>query len=163
MRIPYEKLAADGMKAMAGVYAYTLKCGIEKRLVDLVYLRASQINGCAYCIDAHSHDLLMQGVPVQKLLLVSAWRETDAFSPRERAALAWTEAVTCVADTHVPDAEFASARNVLSAKELADLTIAIGLINAYNRIAISFRRQPILRAAGMARQTPASPAEQANA
>jgi AhpD family alkylhydroperoxidase len=159
MRIPYEKLAPEGMKAMAGVYAYVLKCGIEKRLVDLVYLRASQINGCAYCIDAHSHDLLTENVPVQKLLLVSAWRETETFSPRERAALAWTEAVTRVADTHVSDAEFMSARDVLSAKELADLTIAIGLINAYNRVAISFRRQPSRRTAEMASQTPASPTD----
>jgi AhpD family alkylhydroperoxidase len=152
MRVPYENLAAEGMKALAGVYAYILRCGIEKQLVDLVYLRASQINGCAYCIDTHSHDLMTQNVPVQKLLLLPAWRETEAFSPRERAALAWAEAVTRVADTHVPDGEFAAADDELSAKELADLTIAIGLINAYNRIAISFRRQPIMRASGMTSQ-----------
>lgn len=143
MRIPYENLAPDGMKALGGVYAYVMRCGLEKPLVDLAYLRASQINGCAYCVDAHSHDLLKAGMAPEKLLILPAWREAGAiFTDRERAALAWTEAVTLVAKTHVPDAEFAAARAALSDKELADLTIAVGLINAYNRIAISFRREP---------------------
>jgi AhpD family alkylhydroperoxidase len=143
MRIPYETLAPDGMKALGGVYAYVLRCGLEKTLVDLAYLRASQINGCAYCVDAHSHDLKKAGVPVEKLLLLPAWREAGgAFTDRERAVLAWTESVTLVAKTRVPDDEFVAVRLALTEKEIADLTIAVGLINAYNRIAISFRREP---------------------
>ena len=143
MRIPYDALAPDGMKALGGVYAYVLRCGLEKPLVDLAYLRASQINGCAYCVDAHSYDLLKAGVAAGKLLLLPAWREAGAvFTKRERAALAWTESVTLVAKTRVPDAEFAAVRSALTEKEVADLTIAVGLINAYNRLAISFRREP---------------------
>jgi len=143
MRLPYDILAADGLKALGGVYGYIAKCGLEKRLVDLVYLRTSQINGCAYCIDAHGHDLLKAGLPIQKVMLLSAWREARGlFTDREQAALAWAEAVTRVAETRVPDNDFALARTQLSEKELADLTIAVGLINAYNRIAISFRREP---------------------
>jgi AhpD family alkylhydroperoxidase len=143
MRIPYDTLAPDGMKALGGVYAYVMRCGLEKSLVDLAYLRASQINGCAYCVDAHSHDLLKVGLSVEKLLLLPAWREAgNVFTDRERAVLGWTESVTLVAKTRVPDAEFTSLRALLSDKEIADLTIAIGLINAYNRMAVSFRREP---------------------
>ena len=148
MRIPYETLAADGLKAMGGVYGYVMRSGLEKTLVDLVYLRASQINGCAYCIDAHSEDLRQAGVPLQKIMVLSAWREAGPlFTQREQAALTWVDAVTRVADTHVPDADFETARAQFSDKELADLTIGIGLINAYNRIAISFRREPAARPA----------------
>lgn len=143
MRLDYQQLAASGMKAFGGVYMYVVGCGLPKELVDLIYLRTSQINGCAYCIDSHSHDLLKAGVAASKLMLVSAWHEAGAiFSDRERAALAWAEAVTLVAGTHVPDEAFAAVRAQFSEKEVADLTIAIGLINAYNRIAISFRRGP---------------------
>jgi AhpD family alkylhydroperoxidase len=148
MRIPYDTLAADGLKALGGVYGYVMRSGLEKTLVDLVYLRASQINGCAYCIDAHSHDLQQAGVPLQKVMVLSAWREAGPlFTERERAALTWAEAVTRVAETHVPDADFETARAQFSDKELADLTIAVGLISAYNRIAISFRREPEARPA----------------
>jgi AhpD family alkylhydroperoxidase len=108
-----------------------------------VYLRVSQINGCAYCIDMHSRDLLKEGVTIDKLVLVPAWREARTlFSDAECAALAWAETVTRVADTGVPDAEFESASAVFDQKQLADLTIAIGLMNAYNRMAISFRAVP---------------------
>lgn len=143
MRIPYDTLAPDGIKALGGVYAYIMRCGLEKPLVDLAYLRASQINGCAYCVDAHSHDLLKAGVSAEKLLLLPTWHEAGGiFTERERAVLAWTESVTLVAKTRVPDADFAAVQSVLSEKEIADLTIAVGLINAYNRLAISFRREP---------------------
>ena len=142
-RASYETLAAEGMKTLGGVYMYVARCGLEKPLVDLVYLRASQINGCAYCIDSHTHDLLKEGVSIEKLVLVSAWREAGPyFSERERAALAWAEVVTQVGTTHVPDAAYESAVAVFGEKSLADLTIAIGLINTYNRIAISFRKPP---------------------
>src|ERR1700736_5253175 len=108
-----------------------------------VYLRVSQINGCAYCIDMHSRDLLKGGMAVEKLVLVPAWREAGSlFDSRERAALAWAETVTRVADTAIPDGEFESASAAFSEKELADLTIAIGLMNAYNRLAIGFLNPP---------------------
>ena len=146
MRIDYQTISAGGMKAFGGVYTYLSGCGLPKELVDLVYLRASQMNGCSYCIDSHSHDLLAAGFPTQKLMLVSAWKETgNVFSERERAALAWAEVVTLVADTNVNDDAFEAVRTQFSEKEVADLTISIGLINAYNRIAISFRRGPAIR------------------
>ncbi len=142
-RLDYQSRAPMGMKAFGGVHVYVAGCGLPKRLVDLVYLRASQINGCSYCIATHSHDLLEAGAPAEKLMLLSSWREAGGwFTPRERAALAWTEAVTSVSSTHVPDDAFETARAAFDEKELADLTIAIGLINAYNRIAISFRHGP---------------------
>jgi AhpD family alkylhydroperoxidase len=143
MRLDYQKIATAGMKALGGVYVYVKGCGLPKTLIDLVYLRASQINGCAYCVDSHSHDLLDASVPARKLMLVPAWQEAgDVFSDRERAALAWTEAVTLVAETRVPDEAYQAVRTQFSEKEMIDLTIAIGLINSYNRIAISFRRGP---------------------
>src|SRR6185436_17067842 len=114
-----------------------------KQLVDLVYLRVSQINGCAYCIHMHSRDLLKSGVAVDKLVLVPVWRDAgEIFSARERHALAWTETVTRVAETGVPDADYEAAASEFSDKELADLTYAIGLMNAYNRLSISFRVLP---------------------
>jgi AhpD family alkylhydroperoxidase len=142
-RTDYQTHTAGGMKALGTVYGYVLSSGLPKPLMNLVYLRASQINGCAYCLDLHTHDALADGASVEKLMLVSAWREAGAyFSERERAALAWTETVTNVALTHVPDDEYAAAAAQFSEKELSDLTLGIGLINAYNRMAISFRRQP---------------------
>lgn len=146
LRLDYVSRAPIGMKAFGGVHAYVAGCGLPKPLIDLVYLRASQINGCSYCLATHSHDLLAAGISADKLMLLSSWREAGGwFTPRERAALAWTEAVTLVASTRVPDDVFEAARAQFDEKELADLTIAIGLINAYNRIAISFRRGPVER------------------
>jgi AhpD family alkylhydroperoxidase len=142
-RLDYNTAAANGMKALGGVYGYIVQSGLPKPLVDLVYLRVSLLNGCAFCIDMHSRDLLKGGMAVEKLVLVPGWREAGAlFSAREKAALAWAETVTLVAQTAVPDAEFQAASAVFSEKELADLTIAIGLMNAYNRMAISFRAVP---------------------
>ncbi len=142
-RIDYTTIAPGGVKALGGVYGYVMQSGLPPRLVDLVYLRVSQINGCAFCIDAHSRDLLKGGLAVEKLVLVPAWREAGAlFDEKERAALAWAETVTRVAETAVPDAEYEAAAAVFGEKELADLTIAIGLMNLFNRMAISFRRTP---------------------
>jgi AhpD family alkylhydroperoxidase len=142
-RMDYNAATPAGMKALGGVYGHILQSGLPKALVDLVYLRVSQINGCAYCIDMHSRDLLKEGVTVDKLVLVPAWREAAGlFDARERAALAWAETVTRVAETGVPDADYAAAASVFGERELADLTIAIGLMNAYNRMAISFRAVP---------------------
>lgn len=142
-RLDYNTASPAGMKALAGVYGQVQQSGLAKSLIELVYLRVSQINGCALCIDMHSSDLLRQGMPIAKLVLVPAWREGGTlFDARERAALAWAETVTRVAETGVPDADYRAAAAVFDQKELADLTIAIGLMNAYNRMAISFRATP---------------------
>lgn len=143
MRLDYTKASPGGVKALGGVYAYVMQSGLDEVLVDLVYLRVSQINGCAYCLDMHTTDLIKKGVTPVKLALLQAWHEAGAvFTDREKAALAWAESVTGVAHTHVPDEVFKVAAAVFNEKELADLTIAIGLMNAYNRLAISFRRGP---------------------
>ena len=119
------------------------KCGLPKQLLDLVNLRVSQINGCAYCIDMHSRDLLESGLAVDKLVLVPVWRDAgEVFGCRERVALAWAETVTRVAETGVPDADYEAAAAEFNAKELADLTYAIGLMNAFNRLGIAFRPTP---------------------
>ncbi|MBB5462276.1 AhpD family alkylhydroperoxidase [Paraburkholderia sp. Cpub6] len=143
MRLDYMKTSPGGVKAFGGVYGYVLESGLEDVLIDLVYLRVSQINGCAYCLDKHTEDLIKKNVTPAKLALVQAWREAETmFTDRERAALAWAESVTLVADTHVPEDDFTTVAAVFSEKELADLTMAISLMNAYNRLAISFRRTP---------------------
>lgn len=142
-RIDYAKAAPEGYKAFGGVYVAIQKSGLPKELINLVYLRVSQINGCAYCIDMHSRDLLKDGLAVDKLVLVPVWHESrDVFSKRERAALAWAETVTRVSQTGVPDADYDAAKAEFSDKELADLTYAIGLMNAFNRLGISFRVPP---------------------
>ena len=131
------------MQAFGGVHLYIAKCGLPSALVNLVYLRVSQINGCAYCISTHSRDLMKEGVPVQKLLLLSVWRESgDLFSQRERAALQWAEVLATVAETHAPESDYQVVRAEFSDKELADLTYAIALISAYNRIGVGFGQGP---------------------
>lgn len=142
-RLDYKQIAPAGAKALGGVYAYVMQSGLSAELIELVFLRVSQINNCAYCLDMHTRDLLKKGVAIEKLALVQAWDEGGAlFDARERAALAWAETVTRVADTNVPDAAYQAARNVFEERELVDLTIAVGLMNAYNRMAISFRSTP---------------------
>lgn len=142
-RLDYNQIAPNGAKALGGVYGYVMQSGLPAELVELVYLRVSQINNCAYCLDMHTRDLTKRGVPIEKLALVQAWEEGgDLFSETERAALAWTETVTRVAQTGVPDEAYQEARAVFSEKELVDLTISISLMNAYNRMAISFRNTP---------------------
>jgi AhpD family alkylhydroperoxidase len=142
-RMDYNTATPAGVKALGGVYGHISQSGLPKALVNVVYLRVSQINGCAYCIDMHSRDLLKEGMSVEKLVLVPAWRAAGPlFSDTERAALAWAETATRVAETGVPDAEYDAAAAVFDRKQLADLTIAIGLMNAYNRMAISFRTPP---------------------
>jgi AhpD family alkylhydroperoxidase len=142
-RIDYAKASPEGYKVFGGVYATLQKSGLSQELVDLVYLRVSQINGCAYCIDMHSRDLLKLGVTIDKLVLVPVWHDAgEVFSARERIALAWAETVTRVAETGVPDADYQAATAEFSDKELADLTYAIGLMNAFNRFGIAFRATP---------------------
>jgi AhpD family alkylhydroperoxidase len=142
-RLNYNAAAPAGMKGLGAVYGYVRQSGLSSRLIDLVFLRVSQINGCAYCIDAHSRDLLKAGLPVEHLVLVPVWAEADnIFDARERAALAWTEVVTRLGEHGVSDSAFEAAAAVFDEKQLADLTITIGLMNAYNRMAISFRTTP---------------------
>lgn len=143
MRIDYSNVAPAGVKALGGVYGYLLQSGLEETLLAFVFLRVSQINGCAYCLGLHAQDLTKSGVALEKLTLVQAWDEAGSlFNERERAALAWAETVTLVAETGIPDAEFSDVAKVFNEKEIVDLTIAIGLMNTYNRISVGFRRPP---------------------
>lgn len=142
-RIDYAKVSPEGYKAFSGVYMTLQKTGLAKELVDLVNLRVSQINGCAFCIDMHSRDLLKSGLAVEKLVLLPVWRDAGKlFNPREQAALAWAEVVTQVTKVGVPDADYEAATAAFSEKELADLTYAIGLMNAFNRLGVAFRSTP---------------------
>ncbi len=141
-RINYREIAPDGYKAMAGLEQYARRSGLESSLLELVKTHASQINGCAFCLDMHTKDARVAGETEQRLYTLSAWHETPFFTDRERAALAWTEAVTRVADTHVPDEVYELARKHFSEKELVDLTLAIVAINGWNRLAIAFRTVP---------------------
>lgn len=143
LRMDYSAASPEGMKALGGAHSYVLRSGLPKSLIQLVFLRVSQINGCAFCVGLHSGDLLKGGMAVEKLVLVPSWREAgDLFDEVERAALAWAESVTRVAETNVPNSDFAAAAEVFDQKQLADLTITIAVMNAYNRMAISFRLPP---------------------
>jgi AhpD family alkylhydroperoxidase len=141
-RFSYTTTDPNAYDAMHGLESYLEKCAIEQPLIHLVKLRASQINGCAYCIDMHWKDLRALGESELRLYLLDAWRESPQFTPRERAALAWTEAVTLVADGHVPDEVFGEVRQEFDEPELADLTLVIATINAWNRLSISSRAVP---------------------
>jgi AhpD family alkylhydroperoxidase len=141
-RIAYLKVAPGVYHAMLGLEHYLDECGLEKVLLHLVKLRASQINGCAYCIDMHWKDLRAEGENEQRLYGLDAWPESPYYSQRERAALAWTEAVTNVQDGHVAEAVYQDVRKEFSEKELADLTLAIAAINGWNRLAIAGRLEP---------------------
>jgi AhpD family alkylhydroperoxidase len=138
-RINYAQAAPEVVKMMLGLHHYLQNCGLEERLLDLVYLRASQINHCAYCVDMHWKDLRALGEPEQKLYMLNAWREWDGFSDRERAALAWTEAVTNLTQGFVPDEVYREARAQFEERELANLTLAINAINSWNRLNVAFR------------------------
>jgi len=141
-RLDYAKTAPDALKAMLALEQYTRNCGLERSLIELIKMRASQINGCAFCLDMHSKDARAAGETEQRLYALNAWRETPFFSDRERAALTWTEAVTRVSESHVPDETYEAVRQHFSEKELVDLTLAIVTINGWNRLAISFRAVP---------------------
>jgi AhpD family alkylhydroperoxidase len=140
-RLSYAKAAPGVYKTMRVMHDYLQQCGIEHRLLNLVYLRASQMNGCAYCIDMHWKDLRADGVSEQQLYMLSAWREWDEYSDRERAALEWTEAVTRLEDGDVPDAIYEQARAHFDEVELANLTLALCAINSWNRLNVAFRRK----------------------
>src|SRR5688572_22876264 len=141
-RLNYARVAAGIYDAMDSLDQYLGNCGLEESLLHLVRLRASQINGCAYCLDMHWKDLRALGENEQRLYSLDAWRECPYYTDRERAALAWTEAVTLIADSQVPDAVYDAVRPHFSEKELADLTLAVATINAWNRLSIAARLPP---------------------
>ena len=138
-RFNYAQAAPGVYDAMDVLDQQVAACGLEESLLHLVRLRASQLNGCAYCIDMHWKDLRALGEGEQRLYGLDAWRESTYYSPRERAALEWTEAVTLVAGAHVPDAVYEAVRPHFTAKELCDLTLAVATINAWNRLSIAAR------------------------
>ena len=138
-RINAYEAAPGAMDAMMAVEQYINASGLEPSLIELVKMRASQINGCAFCLDMHSKDARRRGETEQRLYLLNAWREAHVFSPRERAALAWTEALTKVSDSHAPDSVFEEATAQFSDEELTNLTLLICQINSWNRFAIGFR------------------------
>jgi AhpD family alkylhydroperoxidase len=141
-RIDHQKVAPGVYKAMLGLEQYLHQCGLEEPLLHLIKLRASQINGCAYCIDMHWKDLRASNETEQRLYGLDAWQEAPYYTERERAALAWTEAVTNVREGHVPDVVYEEVRKQFSEKELSDLTLAVAAINAWNRLAIAGRTVP---------------------
>jgi AhpD family alkylhydroperoxidase len=141
-RFDYAKVAPGAYRAMLGLEHYLHESGLEQSLLHLIKLRASQINGCAYCLDMHWKDLKSIGETDQRLYELNAWEESPFYTDRERAALAWTEAVTRVADSRVPDDLYNEVRKQFSETELANLTLAVATINAWNRLAISARTVP---------------------
>ena len=141
-RLDFYKTSPEAIKALVALEVAISKLGLEPSLQELVKLRASQINGCAFCIDMHTTDARKKGETERRLYAVSAWRDTPFFTPRERAALAWTEALTLVAQTHAPDADYAEVRAHFNDLEQMALTMAINLINCWNRLSIAFRKMP---------------------
>jgi AhpD family alkylhydroperoxidase len=141
-RIDARRHAQEAQKAMYALENYLAESGLEHSLIHLMKMRASQINGCAYCIDMHSKDARALGETEQRLYELDAWRETPFYSDRERAALAWTEAITLVSETHVPDSVYEEVRKFFNEKEIVDLTFVVTTINAWNRLAIALRAVP---------------------
>lgn len=134
----------DGVRALILLDTAVGQLGIERELLDLVKLRASQINGCAYSVDLHSREARKHPGNERRLDVLGVWRDTPFFSPRERAALAWTEALTRVGETHAPDEDFERLAIHFTDREMVDLTVAIGAVNAWNRLSIAFRKMPLL-------------------
>ena len=138
-RMNYYQAAPDTIKALVALEEQIQASGLEKSLIELVKTRASQINGCAFCINMHTQDARKQGETEQRLYLLNAWRESPLYTDRERVALAWTEALTLIAETHAPDDVYEGVRAHFSETETVNLTMLIGAINAWNRLAIAFR------------------------
>jgi AhpD family alkylhydroperoxidase len=141
-RLDFRKASPQGGKAMTGLHTFVRNCGLDHALLELVKLRASQLNGCAHCIDMHTKELRAEGESEQRLYLLNAWRDSPFYTDRERAALAWTEAVTLIAESQVPDDVYDEARKQFSAEELVNLTMALVAINGANRLNIAFRTVP---------------------
>ncbi len=145
-RMNFFQAAPDTVNALMALENQVASSGLEQSLIELVKTRASQINGCAYCINMHTQDARKHGETEQRLYLLNAWREAPAYTDRERAALAWTEAVTLISDTHAPEDVYQEIRAHFSEAETVNLTMLIATINAWNRLAISFRAMPPVKA-----------------
>jgi AhpD family alkylhydroperoxidase len=143
-RLNFFETAPEAYRAISGLQGYVNKCDLEHSLLELVKIRASQINGCAFCLAMHTQDARKAGETEERMHLLNAWHEAPFYSARERAALAWTEAVTLVTDGHIPDAVYNEARKHFSERELVDLTYAIVTINGWNRLCVAFRTPPRL-------------------
>lgn len=141
-RMDYAKTVPGASRAMYALHKYVEDSGLEHSLLELIKTRASQINGCAFCIDMHTKDARARGETEQRLYALNAWRETPFFTDRERAALAWTESLTLISENHVPDDVYAEASQHFTEVELVNLTMAVIAINGWNRLAISFRSVP---------------------
>jgi AhpD family alkylhydroperoxidase len=141
-RLDGPKVAPKAFHAMLGLEKFVAGCGLERKLIELVKVRASQMNGCAYCIDLHTKDARANGETEQRLYALNAWRETPFFTDRERAALEWTETVTAIGESHAPDPVYDAVRQHFSEEELVNLTLAIVTINGWNRLSIAFRAVP---------------------
>ncbi|AUG03242.1 MULTISPECIES: carboxymuconolactone decarboxylase family protein [Pseudomonas] len=141
-RIDFYTASPDALKAMIALETAVSKLPLEKSLIELVKLRASQINGCAFCVDMHTADARKSGETERRLYAVSVWREAPFFTDRERAALAWTESLTRVSETHAPDADYELLSSQFSPSEQVDLSLAIATINSWNRLAVGFRKMP---------------------
>lgn len=144
-RVNFHETSPKAMKTLTGVETYLETCSLEPRILGLIKLRASQINGCAFCVNRHYGELKKLEVPDAFLNLVPVWREAPCFTDKERAALAWAESITLLADTHVPDHDYDLVREHFTDEELVDLTVAIGQINLWNRLAVSFRTKPLVK------------------
>jgi AhpD family alkylhydroperoxidase len=141
-RLDYRRFSKEPLNALLDLEAYLSECGLDHKLLHMIKLRASQINGCAYCIDMHWKDARAAGETEQRLYGLDAWRESPYYTDRERAALGWTESLTLISTTHAPDEAFAAVNAQFSEKEIVDLTYAVSAINSWNRIAISLRAVP---------------------
>jgi AhpD family alkylhydroperoxidase len=144
-RLQFSSVAPGAVEAMRGVNRYLHESGLEPRLLELIFLRVSQINGCARCLEMHTSDLRRLGEREERMDLVAGWRESPVFDEREKAAFAWAEALTHISQTHAPDEVYARARAAFSEKELADLSVAVAQINSWNRLMIGFRVPPAAR------------------
>lgn len=140
-RLDAIKAAPDAYRAVVALEQYVQKSGLPHRLIHLLKLRASQINGCAFCVDMHTKEARKDGLSEQWIALVSAWHESPVFTPEERAVLGWTESLTNLAQTRAPDADFDALRTHFTDEQIVQLTVAIGTINVWNRIAVGFRNQ----------------------
>ncbi len=143
IRIDYDKVAPEAVKAVLGLQKFVNNTGLEESLLNLVMLRVSQINGCAYCVDVHCADARKNGETERRLQAVCVWQESPFFTDRERAALAWAEAVTLLSETHAPDDIYQEVRGHFDEKSTVDLTMAVITINSWNRLAVSFRKLPV--------------------
>ncbi|BEV44567.1 carboxymuconolactone decarboxylase family protein [Afipia carboxidovorans] len=144
-RVEIKKVAPDAMKAFGPLDQYVGACGLDRALIDMLFMRISQINGCAYCVDLHWRDAMKAGDDARKFNSIITWREAPFFSERERAALNWAESLTLVADTGAPDADYEEMKAHFSEKEIADVTVVIALMNAMNRLGIGQRLAPAIK------------------